>query len=273
MIGRTRLETKEIDSTFDRVKRRLRSSVWRHFIVFVSIAFVSCVVLSSTVYPQNTSIPTNLTLEGLKGNVKRVDEETSTVVTKNGVTKETNRRRPRSMVFDERGRITYEWISIGQLPPFEHHYDHDKNGSQRRRTSREGDPNNERSIQTSLKTYRFDPSRRILFVDEYRGDKANTQMLRQIYEYHFDESGRISEHITRDSKNREVFRTTYSYDSQLIVNEQRHSMAENPVGQIFVYENTADAHGNWIRRRSQMTILKSGEKRTEAIYRRISYRR
>ena len=49
-------------------------------------------------------------------------------------------------------------------------------------------------------------------------------------------------------------------------------MAENPVGQIFEYENTPDAQGNWILRKSHMTILKSGEKRTEVIYRKISYR-
>jgi len=233
----------------------------------------SYVVLSGTLLAQSTSIPTDLTLEGLKGRVKGIDEETATVVTKNGVTKETNRHRTRTMAFDEHGRITYEWIAISDLRPFQHQYDYDKDGRQLRRTSRQGGPDDNRSIQTSLKTYRFEPSKRILFVNEYRGDQVDPKTLRQIYEYHFDENGRISEHVTRDSKNGEVFRRAYNYDPQLILNEERLSMASNPVGQIFAYENTPDALGNWIRRVSQMTILKSGENRTEVIYRKISYRK
>lgn len=240
--------------------------------VLVAMTLASCVVSSRQVYAQNAAIPSDLTLEGLKGSIKRIDEETATVVTKNGTRKEVNRHRTRSMVFDEHGRITYEWIAIVDLPPFQHQYSYDKEGRQLRRTSRQGESGDDRSIQTSLKTYRFDPSKRILFVDEYRGDQVDSKTLRQKYEYHFDEFDRITGHVTRDSKNREVFRKVYSYDSQLIVNKERLSMAENPVGQIFEYENTADAQKNWISRRSQMTILKSGETRSEVIYRKVSYR-
>lgn len=249
------------------------SRVLAQVTVSAFVLFASCGFLSNTLHAQEVSIPTDLTLEGLNGRVKRIDEETATVVTRNGVTKEVDRRHTRSAVFDDDGRISYEWIAIVDLPPFRHQYEYDKEGRRLRRTSRQGEPNDSRWIQTSLRTFRFDKPKRILFVDEYRGERVDPKTLRQIYEYHFDESGRVVERVTRDSKSKEVFRTVYSYDSQLIINGERLSMAENPVGQIFAYENTPDAQGNWIRRRSQMTILQSGEKRTEVIYRKISYRK
>jgi len=98
-------------------------------------------------------------------------------------------------------------------------------------------------------------------------------MLRQKYEYHFDEDGRIIKKVMRGANDGEIFRDAYTYDPQSNINEARLSMAGNPVGQILSYENTIDAQGNWIKRQVQNTIIKSGEKRTEVIYRKISYRK
>ena len=235
-----------------------------------------CLAISAQA--QSGQVPNDLILEGLRGKIKSVDEETAVIVTKKGVSVEAHRQRTRTLILDDRGRITYEWVKISDLPPFEHHYDYDKVGDQHRRTSRELslDQQNAKggdASQLSLKKYRFDPDKKTLFVDEYRGDEVDAKNLRQKYEYNFDDSGRITEHVTRDFKNREIFRQAYTYDAQGIISEARLSMAENPVGQVFVYKNTVDVQGNWVKRLSQMTILKSGVTQTEVIYRKISYRK
>lgn len=236
------------------------------------IALFACVALSSITRAQEVSRPTDLSIEGLIGSVKRVDEETSRLVTRNGVTREVNRRRTRSVVFDEKGRVTYKWVAIDDLPPFRHQYFYDKSGNRIGRTWHQGYSSRDMSPMTSLSTFQFDSSRRILTVDEYRGERIDPKMLRQVYEYYFDENGRIVADVMKDFRRREIFRTDFTYDSQFIINGALHSMVRNPVGQIFSYENTSDEQGNWIRRRSYMKILKSGEERTEIIYRKISYR-
>lgn len=237
---------------------------------FFVVPLLMCIASLETLRAQNP-VPNDLILEGLNGPVKRIDEETATIVTKKGVAKESGRHRTRSMSFDNLGRMTSEWLAIADLPPFQQTYDYDKQGNQLRRTSRQGEPVGATSMQISLKTYRYDPAKRILFIDEYRGDHVDKNTLRQQYEYYFDESGRITRHVMRDKTGAEIFRRDYTYDAGATINEERLSMAENPVGQIFTYENTVDAHGNWIIRQSHMIILKSGEKQNTVIYRKISY--
>ncbi len=244
----------------------------------ISTALVLNLFFLSSTYSQAKQAalnPNDLVIEGLYGRVKRIDEETASLTIRNGVSSENDRRPTRRAVFDKDGRITYEWARIEALTPFEHRYHYDKSGNQHRQTGRpdwfEKQPNAATSIQLSLKTYFFRADANVLYVDEYRGDRIASDSLRQKYQYYFDKAGRLAKRVTLDSKDREVFRTVYVYSTEQLPIETRLSMAENPVGQIFKYEYAVDSVGNWVKRISEMTILKTGVNRREVTYRKISY--
>jgi hypothetical protein len=244
--------------------------------LILKLLIVQCLFTLPAIGQQNQFQPADINIEGLRGKVKRIDDETATLVMKNGIDSEVNRRRTRTAIFDKQGRLTYEWIKISNLPPFEHSYYYDKKGNRHRETIRiieyGTEPNKFSTKQMSLSVFRFDSSKNILFQDEYRGAEINADYLRQKYQYTFDKSGRIIEQLVFDAKGKEVFKDVYIYGTEQLPAEKHLSMAENPVGQIFKYKYILDPQGNWTKQIAENTILKKAdESKTEVTYRKISY--
>lgn len=243
-------------------------------ILMLLIAF--CLFTLPALGQQTQSEPTDINIEGLSGKVKRIDDETATLEMKNGTASEVSRRRTRTVIFDKKGRLTYEWIKISNLPPFEQNYYYDKKGNRHRRTSRINElgvePSKVGTEQMSLSVFSFDSSKNILFQDEYRGDDITADYLLQKYQYSFDKSGRILERLVFDANGGEVFKDVYIYGTEHLPTEKHLSMAENPVGQIFKYKYILDSQGNWTKQIAEITILKkANEPRIEVTYRKISY--
>lgn len=242
------------------------------------VLIAQCLFTLPALAQQTQSQPTDINIEGLKGKVKRIDDETANLVIKNGVATEVNRRRTRTVIFDKQGRLTYEWMKISNLTPFEHKYYYDKKGNRHRSTIRinEFGTESNRSVkeQLSLSVFNFDSSNNIISQDEYRGDDINKDYLRQKYQYIFDKSGRIIERLVFDTNGGEVFKDVYVYGTEQLPTEKQLAMAGNPPGQIFKYKYTLDSQGNWTKQIAEITILKKAdEPKTEVTYRKISYYR
>lgn len=222
--------------------------------------------------------PSAVNIEGMNGEVKRVDEKESTTTVKDGKTKEDFDSFSHFLVFDKSGRLTYATYSF-EGSSTEKRYFYDKDGV-RKCASQTTRPFN-RSTQEpppsfSASVFKFNAGENTLTEDTYTpklqsGPVFELNDLGQRYKYVFDKTNRLIKKIVLSSDGREVmtfeyfFRST-GFPSDLVITSGGRAL------QMLKYTYEVDSHGNWTKRTAEeRSTNPQFAPRTRVTYRKISY--
>jgi len=220
--------------------------------------------------------PNSLTLEGLVGKVKRIDEETSEMKLKKGVLKEGSRVRSRTIIFDKDGRMTYRWWKIKVITSAtETYYSYEKDNKRLQRTQvidPFADSSKKPSERFSQHVFRYDASENALYEDVYIGKQPDFDILTQKYKYIFGTDNRLLERVDFTTRGVAMSSDKYIYGMERLPIERDLIVKGNPLQQTLKYTYTLDAQGNWIKRITENTpAIKDAAPSIEVEYRKISY--
>ena len=230
----------------------------------------------SALLVQSTGQPTARDLDGLVGQVKRIDEEVAEMKMKAGRMTESSRRRSSTVIYDRQGRMTQRWLSLNGFDSTDQSFSYDKNNIRHKRYSI-FDPlvnsTGNRSIeQLSVSVFHFDATENALREEVYVGDKPEPQARTQSYKYRFDSSRRLIEKISYTLQGTVAGRDVYTYGTDHNPTERKLFSAGNPTPQVIKYTYTLDLRGNWIKRVAENTLANPARTQTvEVTYRKVSY--
>lgn len=217
----------------------------------------------------------DLRIEGLNGRVKRVDEDKAEIEFENGVAKEKRRMRHRTMVFDKKGRKTYEWIKISKMDPFEHFYSY-KNDKRFRRTVRPGTQLGLNPTESfSYTILSFDKENNTLREKVFPGHEHEKQRQTQGYVFRFDESGCLIETMMLSNADKPFLKKDYIYTTGCLLDEIRIGpLSTNGTTQSIKYTYEIGENGNWKKQTIMNTFADANATtKHEVIYRSIEYYR
>jgi hypothetical protein len=227
--------------------------------------------------------PGDLSVQGLKGRVKRIDEDMAVVKEKDGVRSESGKQRSRTLTFDDKGRMEYEWVRVADLTPSEHYYSYLKDNRRLERIIVQ-DPfaNSSRSPHESysLCIYRFEAAENAIYYDYYTSNGSNKNSpvaeldtATAKYKYIFDPENRLLTRFLMSSKGEVVSTDNYLYDPKAQSPFQRVLyLLGNSRPQIIDYTYELDLQGNWIKETALKTMANAEQtKETTVKYRKISY--
>lgn len=224
--------------------------------------------------PSLAAQPNDWNLEHLSGKVKRIDEDRANLIEKNGKKSVAGRKRHRTLIFDTKGRKTYEWYSIDRLDPFEHFYSYEK-GRLYRRTVRQGiySGGGRPTESTSMSKFTYNADENAVYQEVFIGKYPEFDVLTQKYKFLFDSSNRLIEEILYSSDNSPVIKKEYIFGDDRLPKEMRvGSVSEGSRKQSVQYTYELDLHGNWIKLTSVNTLAdKDATTSTQVTYRKISY--
>jgi hypothetical protein len=221
--------------------------------------------------------PTELNTHGLIGKVKRVDARQAEIRIKNGVRKEEKSRDESSMVFDEKGRLTFE-TTIGE-EVLEIRHTHSADGIRRTlsETKRPFDkPNAGRRPSAYATRFRYNESDNSISEDHMGGRDFGDPVIEmteytQRNKYIFDSSNRLAKRVIMEADLKEGLTYEYFYrapgpPTDLVVSRNGHAL------QFIKYKYELDDVGNWTRRESESRSINPNHPvgvRVE--YRKITY--
>lgn len=224
--------------------------------------------------------PTALNIEGLTGNVKRVDEKRAAVQVKNGVAREKPDDSEKAYVFDEKARLTYE--SRSGMYPYERNciYEHEKNEEIRKCRSQSNPPftkpGNEPRPSFSASVFQYNTLENSISEDTYTslgssGPLIELDNLGQRYKYFFNATNGMTKRVVLASDGDEVMTYEYFYRGDAPAANMVLSTSGRAL-QFVKYTYELDGKGNWIKRTAETTSVDPRQPvKTDITYRKISY--
>lgn len=222
--------------------------------------------------------PTDVSINGMIGKVKRVDVRRATMVLKKGVQKEERAETEKSLFFDTNGRLTSK--SISGYGVSETRYSYEKNGVRKAITDRTEPFDKPGKIKIpgySASKFTFDEKERSILEETFGGGPQTGPVLElqwrsHSYKFYFDETDRLikEEFLSPDGK--ELTTYTYFYrdathnPTDVVISSKRQVL------QFIKFTYELDKNGNWTKRREvKRPIDPKNPTITEVNYRKISY--
>jgi hypothetical protein len=240
--------------------------------IFILLLALTTQALSA----QTVNRPTDRSLEGLAGSVKRIDEHEAEIKIDGNLRKEGSKRFTRTLIFDRDGRISSGQTSLDNFDTTNFSYTYDKDGGRHIRSTRNDlkSPTSSASrVRLSLHHFTYEQKDNTLSQIVYAGDKPLPENLTQKYLYRFDTVNRILEKDMLTVAGEMVARDLYIYSDDQNPVERRLQAFGMTRSQIIKYSyDSLDAQGNWTKRTEENTL--ADENRTTRIrvtYRKITY--
>jgi len=225
--------------------------------------------------------PNDVSMNELIGKVKRVDERSATVIQKNGKQKEEKSGLEKSLIFDEKGRLTLK-IFTG-LNTSETRYSYEKNGIRKAITDRTEPFEKHGAIKIpgySASRFTFNETENSILEETFYG-KIQTGPILELagrshqYKYFFDKTNRLvkKEYLSPEGDNeittKEFFhRENTPTPTDVIIS------SKGDVLQFIKCTYEIDDNGNWTKRiEIKKPIDPKNPTVTEVTYRKISYYR
>jgi YD repeat-containing protein len=194
--------------------------------------------------------PSELNTHDLIGKVKRVDERRVDVKIVDGVRKEEKSNLESSMVFDERGRMTFE--------------------------SFEGEPDAYKRPSVSATRFTYNASENSISEDRLTGRDFGDSVIElnqygQRIKYFFDPSNRLLKQVIMAPNKSEVMTYEYFYrtsgpPSEVVISNKGRAL------QFIRYKYALDEAGNWTRREAESKPVNPAHPTTfDVVYRKITY--
>ena len=241
----------------------------------IHLLIVSVLALNLCALAQ-TSKPTARNLEGLTGDVKRIDEQEAEVKSTGGLAKTGSKRFTRSLIFDRKGRVSRRQTSINGFDTRDFYYSYDKDGiCHVRYTINDPRFDNSRSAareQYSLHIFSYEQNENTVNETVYIGDKLLPENLTQRFKYKFDSNNRLVERVMMTPTGSPAVTDEYSYAAESNPIERRLQAYGGTKPQVIKYSYVLDARGNWIERTEENTLAdKNKTTRIIITYRKVSY--
>jgi YD repeat-containing protein len=221
--------------------------------------------------------PTQLTIEGLVGNVKRVDERRSDVEVVDGVRKERKASTEFSKVFDQQGRVVAEFVTGENIVETKHTYSKDGIRRTMSETTRPFEkPNAYKRPSVSATRFTYDASENSISEDHLSGRDFGDSVVEMMeygrrLKYFFDSSNRLTKKLVMDSNLKEVSTYEYFYRGDGPPTEVVLTLGGRAL-QMIKYTYELDAQGNWTKRESEAkTSNPANPIAADVVYRKISY--
>ncbi|HEX6126986.1 MAG TPA: hypothetical protein VFZ23_16555 [Pyrinomonadaceae bacterium] len=221
--------------------------------------------------------PSELNTHDLIGKVKRVDERTVDVRIVDGVRKEEKGKFVSSMVFDEKGRLTFESIE-GEVIT-ERRHSHSKDGVRRtisdsKRPFEKPDAYKRPSVSATRFTY--DAGDNSISEDRLTGRDFGDSVIEldqygQRIKYYFDVSNRLLKQVIMGPNKSEVMTYEYFYrtsgpPTEVVISNKGRAL------QFIKYKYVLDEAGNWTKRESESKPVNPSHQTTfDVVYRKITY--
>lgn len=221
--------------------------------------------------------PSELNTHDLIGKVKRVDERRVDVKIVDGVRKEEKSNLASSMVFDEKGRMTFESFE-GEVIT-ERRHSHSKDGVRRTISDSKRPfekPNAYKRPSVSATRFTYDASENSISEDRLTGRDFGDSVIEfnrygQRIKYYFDPSNRLLKQVIMAPNKSEVMTYEYFYrtsgpPSEVVISNKGRAL------QFIKYKYVLDEAGNWTKRESEAKPVNPAHETTfDTVYRKITY--
>ena len=222
--------------------------------------------------------PTDVSINGLTGKVKRFDERRSSIVEKNGAQKEEKSGLEKSLFFDEAGRLTLQ--SFSGLSTSETRYLYAKDGVRKAITDRTEafeKPGKVKIPGYSVSVFTFNAKDNSILEETYRGKLQAGPVLETAdrshrYKFYFDSIDRLIKEEFLSPEGSELTTEEYFYSGASVAPTDVVVSSGGRALQFIKCTYDLDSVGNWTKR---IEVRKPSDPRnpviTEVTYRKISY--
>ena len=235
-------------------------------------------ILVTACFGTSAQEPTDISIHGMIGKVKRVDERIATLVEKKGVAKEEKGGIETTRIFDENGRLSRELFSGSSNS--ERRFIYEKDGVRKSVTDTTQPfekPNVLKMPGYSVSVFKYDSKENSISEDRFHGKIQSGPILEtgdpgNKYKYFFDAENRLTKEVLMEPDGREILIEEYFYRgsgptaSDIVVSSRGRAI------QFVKCTYEADSHGNWTKRtEARKPVDPKQSTVTEITYRKITY--